>query len=299
MSTVKPFHRAKPFCPIRSKEEYFLAVELFKDTILSQIADKIYSLILCGSLIKNTLTPGWSDIDIVIVVKNESDVINLSIYQGIAQGIAEVERLYGIPVGIDLITSNEIPGKNILHKILGRPINLTYQMLTYSHILYGEDILSNIPDPNTNLMILEQYLAILSCAHNYRRFCCQNAVDGIDRKYFLSIIHYGLKILFKIVETLSDFFDGKLVGYSNLLVNLEGFLPDSIHEKVVSLVILITKFSELNYLNENELKEIAENISETIDLLVHSSKEIFEDKIKYITECLSQSNDNKYSQKPH
>lgn len=287
METVKPIHRTTIFMPKYSEEEYWAAVLLFKEILVGNLGKLLYSLVLCGSLAKKTLTPGWSDIDVVIVIHSDTNTIDLSVYQLIAESIKAVNQKYNIPVGVDLITNSELPKNNIVPKILGRPTNLTYQMQLYSKVIYGEQILNNIPRRNQLLVDLEEYFAILANIHNYRRVCCQTAIVENGRQLFINLIHTGIKSTFKIAESYSNLCQGTKVGYDNIVLNLKGYMPDKEHDLLNRLAKIIKNFDDLEKMNDTELEQLLRDIIILIDFFSEHIRKKLKNRISQIVDRLS------------
>lgn len=77
-----------------------IAVERFK----TELAENLYAIVLAGSASGDTYKPGWSDLDLLIVV----DQLKFDTKLSIANVTAELESASSVHHGVNVITKNEM-----------------------------------------------------------------------------------------------------------------------------------------------------------------------------------------------
>jgi predicted nucleotidyltransferase len=161
-------------------DTYYSAVQDLSGILTRKLSGDLHSIILCGSVAKHSVTPGWSDIDLIIVT---SDHLEPRIYDEIRDCTQRIIRSYNVGIGVDVLSVNELRELfRGIPKILGKPIKMAYDLRRYSQVLYGEDLFVGLPRLNFNLMFLEEYFNILSLSHNFRRQCCEAATSQRQHK---------------------------------------------------------------------------------------------------------------------
>jgi hypothetical protein len=184
MSYVSATHRI--LTAANSLEDYHKLASHLKDELLCKLKDQVFSLIYCGSYIKGTIIPGWSDLDVLLIIKNDTDQIDNHIILSIQDIIIQSLETYHIGIGLDLFTQQQLP-QPPFYKFLGRPASMTFEVAKYGKIIHGHDILKPINEvtPNRLYIILEEFYQIQSIWHNFRRTVCTNRFTDSRKNYTL------------------------------------------------------------------------------------------------------------------
>jgi len=174
---------------IHTKDEY---LNLYNKCVnyLKEI-NTISSIILCGSLAKNDIVEGWSDIDIVIFTSSAPDICFLQKFKSAMENAKEG---FCIPLGMDIVFDEEFKNSN---RFSGRPLMMTYEVATYGILSYGKDYLSPLKYDNIamNLVNIERKKLIAAEMHSWRRQYINNTYN-ISNTFFNTT-----KALLRILQT--------------------------------------------------------------------------------------------------
>ena len=152
----------------------------------------VCSLVSCGSLIKGTLVPGWSDLDIIIFYCSPPNQwLLLNQVSGV---LSDLSTLYTIGVGIDFVS---FEGFRRTLRIGGRPLAMSREVAGYGKLCFG-------PNPFDELVWSNEYLqmarseALSACRatiHNWRRHVIARRKTDEPARNPLYDAKVGLKIL--------------------------------------------------------------------------------------------------------
>ncbi|MEO9801912.1 MAG: nucleotidyltransferase domain-containing protein [Reichenbachiella sp.] len=147
-----------------SKEEY----EGYSKLLVSSLSkiDFISSIVVCGSLAKNDIVPGWSDIDLILFL--ESSHRSIDQLDVIKAKIKSASKEYRIGIGLDITYIDEFLTTN---KICGRPLMMTYEVKHYGKIEFGLNYFEKIEEIKlvSNSIEIERKPLILAELHSWRR----------------------------------------------------------------------------------------------------------------------------------
>ncbi len=193
MATVDFGHR----CEISwaSKAQY----RDFADELVSATAGEsgVRSIVICGSLAKGTLVPGWSDIDIIYFFEgSESPAVS---YRGIGRTLKRLQTKSQIPVGVDIVSAQNFVND---YRIGGRPLAMTFEVAGSGQTVFGDDLLSQIQFKHQHIAMVKSETDRLIAAelHNWRRWYISDA-DGSDEAMALA---RNTKTLLKLVKYHTD-----------------------------------------------------------------------------------------------
>lgn len=127
---------------------------------------QISSIVVCGSLAKGDLVPGWSDIDIIVFVSCPTNEVGVLDYIKFSIDRARQGLLIGI--GLDIVYEDQFLESK---KLCGRPYMMTYEVAGYGQIRYGKNPFSNIryDAMGMNRVANEKYQLIAAEIHSWRR----------------------------------------------------------------------------------------------------------------------------------
>ncbi len=133
--------------------------------LLSKIGS-ISSVIVCGSLAKHDIVPGWSDIDLIVFVSGSCEETH--VLDQIWEAIHHAKGEKRIGIGIDIVYEDEFLRS---HKFCGRPYMMTYEVAFYGERAHGGDPLRSIiyDDEARQRVEFERPLLIAAEVNNWRR----------------------------------------------------------------------------------------------------------------------------------
>lgn len=144
------------------------AYHAFADEYVSGLSkiQNVKSVVICGSLAKNDLVPGWSDIDIIIFIS--SDTKNLVVLEEIKRAIKRSKGKITVGLGLDIVYEDQFLST---HKLCGRPYMMTYEVAGYGQLRYGTDLFKGITynEDAKARVDNERYQLIAAEVHNWRR----------------------------------------------------------------------------------------------------------------------------------
>lgn len=114
-----------------SVRDYWEAVDVIVGAL--KRVDEVASILLCGSLAKGDVVPGWSDIDLVVFLGPGGG--DLAVLTAIADHVQSAHADTPIRIGLDLVRYDEFQRSAQLG---GRPLMMTYEVAHYGRLLHGE-----------------------------------------------------------------------------------------------------------------------------------------------------------------
>jgi len=127
------------------------AINKFKKVI----NEKLLAIILTGSASQNTYKPGWSDLDLLIIV----DDLNFDTKCKIAKAVTELEKNSNIHHGVNVITKNDFLNPLLPEIFLdGKTLQTLINLKKYPNRLIYSKKLINLQDVySPNSEILKKY----------------------------------------------------------------------------------------------------------------------------------------------
>jgi predicted nucleotidyltransferase len=158
-------------------------------------------VMLCGSTVKGTVVPGWSDLDIIAITASAwptGDAI-----AALRAAVRAAEARAPVGVGID------VGGRPLLvreGRIGGRPLAMTYEVSRYGEVLWGTNILLDVPTlPNVRPTIVrDAWTLTLAELHNWQRLACISTRGATDPTLLPSSLKTVLKLLKHAIEPETD-----------------------------------------------------------------------------------------------
>jgi len=250
---------------------YDQALFEFCDLLDNEMGDNLESVILYGSLARNSIIPGWSDLDILIVLTCEdmNQFTNLS--NNIQLFAQMILNKYSVYLSLDVIRKEELPKQSDIPKLLGNPIIKTYEIKKYGKCIKGENILDNLEiEENIKLLKIEEYLNILLSIHNYRKFCSQANQEKEKREYLIAKIILGLKTILKVLKGYYNILGGRETSIyernKDLFLNLDPKIPNS--RDIINILKLRYRIEDLKSCNEIKLEKMCNEIITLSNMLV-------------------------------
>lgn len=124
------------------------------------------AIVLCGSLIKDTLVSGWSDLDIIAFF-NES-ASRRDVLRSVRAQLQQARGDVLIGIGVDVVFSKDFKLSN---RLGGRPLAMTFEVAGYGQLVSGASPFVNLPRTKEILEAIEydRKQAIRAELHNWRR----------------------------------------------------------------------------------------------------------------------------------
>jgi predicted nucleotidyltransferase len=138
----------------------------------------VCAVIVCGSLAKGDLVPGWSDLDLIVATdaeRSNTDILRLLAYAvGLTNNIAQV------PIGLDIVYLSEF---RMTRRIGGRPLMMTFEVAHYGETRYGINFLRDQPYTASAREAVEAEREPLIAAeiHNWRRGYVARSADRLAK----------------------------------------------------------------------------------------------------------------------
>ncbi len=170
-----------------SLEDYRMAADILVHEL--QSLECMKSIVLCGSLVKETVVPGWSDIDLVIFV----DHLCPELYPGIRRAVRRATERARIGVGIDLVVEKEFKATQ---RLCGKPLAMRYEVADYGLVKFGDNPFARcrISREVQSRINYESILEISSLVHNWRRRLLAKK-NLFSLHYLAECVKNSLKIL--------------------------------------------------------------------------------------------------------
>lgn len=246
------------------RKYYDQAFQEFSNLLESEIGTNLYSLILYGSLAKNSVIPGWSDLDVLIVLSCK-DMRQFTTFSNTIHSITQsIYKKYHIYISLDIIKKEELPDHGTkIPKLLGNPLIKTYEIKKYGKCIRGENFLNQLEiEENNKLLIFEEYLNILLFIHGFRKFCCQAISENENQDYLIAKIILGLKTVLKILKSYYNILGGRETSIekrnNELFSKIDPNIPNS--QDLIQIINLRSETKNLKLWDEIELEKKSNEI---------------------------------------
>lgn len=136
------------------KSKYKEVIELIKVSSLSKLSKEIHSMYIRGSIPRGTEIEGVSDVDVIIITYSEPRSLNLDWVEGTVEII---NQKFSFINGIEL-------GFHPLHEIelTTHCSMISFILKTYGVCVYGENLISKLPDYKPNSSLANEHLLHLA-----------------------------------------------------------------------------------------------------------------------------------------
>jgi predicted nucleotidyltransferase len=159
---------------------------------LSTISE-VSSIVICGSLAKDDIIPGWSDIDIIVFLSGERS--ETQVLSHIQAAINSTKGARRVGIGLDIVYEAEFVHS---HKLCGRPYMMTYEVAVYGELAFGKDLFKDVvyDDEAIKKVNTERYLLIAAEVHSWRRaYITQNRLEINKTTWLFTCAKALLRIL--------------------------------------------------------------------------------------------------------
>jgi hypothetical protein len=122
-------------------------------------------VVVCGSVVKETIIPGWSDLDLIFLIEGFEKLDSL--YQ-VRDALLRAKCDTEIGIGVDTVFHDEF---RKTRKLGGRPLAMTFEVAGYGQTWYGKNPFAGLEfDSEAQQRVAnEKVIAILAEIHNWRR----------------------------------------------------------------------------------------------------------------------------------
>lgn len=120
------------------------STEVYSEEVYEQLAqrcvaalratEEMSSVVLCGSLVKSDIVPGWSDLDIIAFIHHSADC--QAALQKTRSALFDARGSIRIGLGVDLVCEDQFESTN---KICGKPLAMTPEVAAYGETAFGRD----------------------------------------------------------------------------------------------------------------------------------------------------------------
>lgn len=141
------------------------------DFVLGASKTKLFdAIVVCGSLVKNDIISGWSDLDIVCIAKTHAP--RARTLTATARICDQLTNLHSIGIGLDLTWRDEFDRTS---RIGGRPLAMTYEVAQYGEFHINRSPFSTAQPEGALHTTLQRERIPLALAelHNWRRVAMQ------------------------------------------------------------------------------------------------------------------------------
>jgi hypothetical protein len=178
----------------RQSEDESTAIDYWSavDQLVADLSsiEAVVSIVLCGSLAKLDLVPGWSDIDLLLFLGPSGAQLH-SLNQ-----VSERVRSVSLPLGLDIVSYKEFSRTKQLG---GRPYMMTYEVAHYGRLLYGPWPFDAVGYDEAARLRVEHERPLLMRAelHSWRRGWCRR--DEPERDSVLWLFE-TTKVLLRLLQ---------------------------------------------------------------------------------------------------
>jgi predicted nucleotidyltransferase len=148
----------------------------FADRLVKRLAEIscIESIVLCGSLAKGDVVPGWSDIDLLVFLSDRGAAV--SQLDEVADSVLDASSTFDLPLGLDIVPMSDFVRT---HQLGGRPLMMTYEVAHYGVRLFGTWPFDQVEFGNNESTRIEADRPLLMRAelHSWRRGYCSRTRD--------------------------------------------------------------------------------------------------------------------------
>ena len=236
------------------KEEYNSCLAEFYNQIKSDIKDNLRSIILRGSMAKDTLLPPFSDIDLLIVVND----VDFDLEKKINDAVKRSESKYGIRIGCDIMSYDERP-KNMGRFFMQNDKNLILllEMMKggkFLKIIYGENVFDGVFIENFNEYLKEDCIrSILFFIGKKRKNITNVTKANLSR---------NIKLAFVMVKAALKYYEKTPFSYDETIKMAENMFYDFNFETLKKLNKIRIQWEKEENIN---LEEVSSFISKFME----------------------------------
>ena len=133
-----------------------------------QACGVVRSLVICGSVVKDDVVPGWSDLDLVVIMRSpdgETAAVDLGV---LASAMRRARGDIEIGVGADVVLPEELEPEG---RLGGRPLAMSYEVSRYGRVAFGPSPFDVLPPlaAGRARVLAERPLLVRAEIHNWRR----------------------------------------------------------------------------------------------------------------------------------
>lgn len=159
-----------------TREQAWAVVRKIRETLNDlpeDLKEKIFSVVVFGSLIRSDFIPGISDIDLLIVFKDETKSNEIETVIGRILDVAK--DYYGCSnyekvVDIVWIYENEIPFKGSRKKSIFKFLSIyAFDFVKFSKVIYGTDFIQEIEVPNPRDLIKDRVKRLYALLEQHKQ----------------------------------------------------------------------------------------------------------------------------------
>lgn len=226
-----------------AKEDYIKTEVQFYESLLLSIKEEICLYCVTGSLGRNETIPGWSDIDVLIVIKDYKKVT----FESINNALSKINS--GIKIGTTIFSLEEFNHQYFKDAKTYVSINLIESGRYKPRIITPEIKLVRADE------VLNKYMDIVCfsvCSHNLKRSLLK--IDDYDENKVYKLIIVLLKITLSRLGIVAMGYKDTLAKASKYIPNFDIKIPEP--EKIMAEPKNKTEryaiyFSILKWLDEN------------------------------------------------
>jgi hypothetical protein len=159
----------------------------------------VESLVVCGSVVKHDIIPGWSDLDLVVILRDPLSAPD-EVLSSIAEALHRAQGDIKIGIGADIVLARELKPEG---RLGGRPLAMSYEVASYGRVAYGPSPFTSLPPLAIarGAIIAERTLLMRAEIHNWRRlFLMTEPENRRTAGWAASSIKTTLKLLKHAVE---------------------------------------------------------------------------------------------------
>ncbi|MDA8586763.1 nucleotidyltransferase domain-containing protein [Rhodobacteraceae bacterium] len=151
----------------------------------------VSSIVICGSFAKDTLVPGWSDIDIIYFVEDQKSPINT--YRKIGKVVRTLQMDRPILVGLDIASSREFQKT---WKIGMRALGMTFEVAGSGKTVFGDCLMEQVVwNEKYRLQIKTEATNLMRAhLHEWRRWYINTSIDYESNDHLRKNVVTCLKI---------------------------------------------------------------------------------------------------------
>jgi hypothetical protein len=123
-------------------------------------------VLVCGSVAKGDVVPGWSDLDLLVFYSSSPEPRRM--FEAMRTALMPVHEQYPIGLGLDIVALEDF---HATHRLGGRPLAMTFEVAQYAMLSFGQNPLEGLVPTLADLevMHLERSMGIAIEIHNWRR----------------------------------------------------------------------------------------------------------------------------------
>jgi 8-oxo-dGTP pyrophosphatase MutT (NUDIX family) len=225
---------------LKAKKNKIFVDKMVKD-LNKNLKTNLFAIISSGSVNKKNFVEGWSDIDVIIVVRK----LRFFEKKKISVILTKLSKMYNIKIGIDVITREEfenpllpwltLPGKVLftLTILKKRPENLLYGKITKRYV------------PNKKTIMKYSLYNIWMLLFNLRK---RIASEKIDKKSIRNLVTKEIRIAFIVTKLALQYLTQESYeNYEEILENAKREFKDFNFSTLEKNIAFIKKWNSLRY----------------------------------------------------